>query len=103
MTDDDLRAELDRLRQPGVEGYEDGMYLDNANPPKGPNVTTGIGYLLHDVDAALALPWLRRADGGMATADEVRADWERVTSMRGGLPATRYRGPLVLSAEAIEA
>jgi hypothetical protein len=103
LTDDDLCAELNRLRQPGVEGYEDFMYLDNAKPPKGPNVTTGIGYLLHDVDAALDLPWLRRADGGSATDGEVRKDWDRVTSMPGGLMATRYRGPLMLSPEAIEA
>lgn len=103
MTDDDLRAELDRLAQPGVEGNEPFMYLDSAKPPRGPNVTTGIGFLLHSVDAALALPWHHAADGLRASAAEVQAEWARVTAMPGGLQATAYRGPLRLSPADIEA
>jgi hypothetical protein len=102
MTDDDLRAELDRLSQPGVEGSEPFMYLDNAKPPKGPNVTTGVGFLLASDTAAKELPW-QHADGTLATPAEVSAEFFRVSSMRGGLPATRYRGPLSISPETIEA
>ena len=103
MTDDDLRAELTRLGQPGVEGCEPFMYLDNAKPPKGPKVTTGIGFMLPDVDAAVRLPWHHVADGLRASPAEVKAEFFRVSSMRAGLLATRYRGPLALSPEDIEA
>jgi hypothetical protein len=96
MTDEDLRAELERLRP--FEGDEPWLYLD-ANGL----VTTGIGYLLRDVDAALKLPWHHNADGLRATPVEVREDWARVTAMPKGLRAEAYKGSLRLSPEAIEA
>jgi hypothetical protein len=98
LTDADLRAQLDRLRP-----FEDDvpwMYLDGA---KTPNVTTGVGFLVFDVDTALALPWQHGVSGGPAAPDEIRAEFFRVLSMRGGLQASAYKGSLRLSPAAIEA
>jgi hypothetical protein len=96
MTDDDLRAELDRLRDPNVEGDVPHMYLDDAKPPHGPNVTTGIGFLLASLTDAHALPWVHGVDHSPASAGEVAREYLRVNNMPGGLPAGRYKGPLVL-------
>ena len=98
MTDDDLKAELTRLEP--FEGREPFMYLDNADPP---NVTTGVGFLLASDDAACALPWHHASDGLPATPDEVRADFHRVQSMRGGMMAAAYRGNLRLAPADIDA
>ena len=102
MTDDDLKAELDRLSQSGVEGSEPFMYLDSAKAPHGPNVTCGVGFLLSSITAAQALPWHHLSDGLLASPDEVAAEFMRVASMPGGMSATRYKGTLALSPEDIE-
>jgi hypothetical protein len=98
LTDNDLRAQLDRLRP--FEGDVPYMYLDNA---KTPNVTTGVGFLLFDVDSAVALPWVHGVSGHPAAPDEIRAEFFRVLSMRGGLQAAAYKGSLRLTPAAIEA
>ena len=98
LTDDDLKDELDRLRP--FEATVPFMYLDNADPP---NVTTGVGFLLESDDAACALPWHHASDGLPATPDEVRADFYRVWSMRGGMMANAYKGSLRLLPADIDA
>jgi hypothetical protein len=102
MTDDDLKAELYRLSQPGIEGDEPFMYLDSAHPPHGPNVTCGVGFLLGSITAAQELPWHHTSDGLLASPTEVADEFLRVSSMLGGMQAARYKGPLALSPEAIE-
>ena len=98
MTDDDLKAELDRLEP--FEGRVPWMYLDNADRP---NVTCGVGFLLASADAACALPWHHADDGLAAAPDEVRADFHRVASMRGGLRADAYKGNLRIAPADIDA
>lgn len=80
------------------EGYEAHLYLDAEGLP-----TTGRGYLVRTLDAMLRLPWLCD-DGERASDEQVRAEWERVTSMPPALLASAYRvdGALHLSAEAID-
>jgi len=92
MTDDELKAELDRLEP--FEGRTGFMYLDNAEHP---NVTCGVGFLLASVDDACRLPWHHLDDGLPATRDEIVADFLRVQGMRGGMRADAYKGGLRLS------
>lgn len=54
------------------EGRLHYMYLDAL-------VTTGVGNLIDSVAAAQALPW-QVGDGPVATADQVRTEWEMVKS-----------------------
>ena len=98
LNEDELRAELDRL-QP-FEGRVAWMYQDSATPP---NVTTGVGCLLHDVDAACALRWHHLEDGLQASRDEIAQDFFRVKAMPGGLMAAAYKGPLRLADVDIDA
>jgi GH24 family phage-related lysozyme (muramidase) len=55
------------------EGAHRFMYVDTRG-----YVTTGIGHLLKNADAALALPWQHKATGRLATGAEVRAVFGRV-------------------------
>lgn len=52
-------------------------------------VTTGIGNLIDPINLALELPW-RRANGSLATDDEIRDEWERVKDMDKGMLASKY-------------
>ena len=103
MTDDDLRAELVRLGDPNIEGRVPYMYLDNARPPNGPNVTCGVGFLIASVTDAQALPWVRGSDALPASPRQIADEFIRVKSMLGGLAARKYKGPLVLMSSAIDA
>ena len=96
MTDEDLKAELTRLEP--FEGRVPWPYLDARGL-----VTTGVGYLLHDVDAMLAMPWHHLDDGLPATPDEVRAEYFRVQAMPAGLGANHYKGALRLLPADIDA
>lgn len=42
-------------------------------------ITTGVGNLIDPIQAALSLPW-RHADGGLASVDQIRADWNSLKS-----------------------
>jgi hypothetical protein len=79
----DLLSELERW-----ESRKNYLYLDTATPP---NVTTGIGCLLRDSAAAMALPWVVAPAGRPATRAEIAADFARVREMRGGMPAHLYQ------------
>ena len=98
LTDDDLKAELDRLRP--FEGRVPFLYLDDATRP---NVTCGVGYLIASVAEACRLPWHHASDGLPASQAEVEADFLRVQSMRGGLRADAYKGSLRLAQADIDA
>ncbi len=65
-------------------------------------ITTGVGNLVDPMDRALGLPW-QREDGGLATQDEIRADWQRVKALAPAMVASKYNAPgaLHLSQDAI--
>ena len=92
MTDEDLKPVLDELQV--YEGRVPHMYLDTAEAP---NVTVGVGCLIHNVDAALKLPFHHSGDGVRAAPDEISHDYFRVRAMPGGLLAQKYKGDLRLS------
>ena len=71
------------------------MYVDWRG-----EVRTGIGLVLRDARAALALPWRHRRTGSPATAAEVRAAFEQVRAQRAGhvAPAHQRASDLVLPA-----
>ena len=98
MTDDDLKAELDRLAP--FEGRVPWLYLDNDTRP---NVTVGVGYLIASVDDACKLPFVHAIDWYPASKSEIAADFMRVRSMRGGLIANAYKGGLRLPEPDIDA
>lgn len=77
------------------EGYRREMYVDWRG-----DVRTGIGLVLRDARAALALPWRHRTTGVPATAAEVRAAFEQVRAQRAGhaAPAHQRASDLVLPA-----
>jgi len=68
------------------EGCTQHMYVDTRG-----HVTTGIGHLLPNAEAALALPWRHKATGQPATAAEVRAAFDRVRAQGPGHKALSYR------------
>ncbi len=63
---------------PLTVGFEGG-YIGWLFPDIEGKVSTGFGLLMEPVSIALALPW-RRADGSLASHDEVVADWHAVKS-----------------------
>jgi GH24 family phage-related lysozyme (muramidase) len=67
------------------EGSTRHMYVDTRG-----HVTTGIGHLLRDANAAVALPWLHRSTGAPAMPEEIRAVFERVAAQPPGQHASRY-------------
>ena len=77
------------------EGYRREMYVDWRG-----DVRTGIGLVLQDARAALALPWRHRTTGFPATAAEVRAAFEQARAQRAGhvAPAHQRASDLVLPA-----
>jgi len=68
------------------EGCCQNMYVDTRG-----HVTTGIGHLLPNAEAALALPWRHKATGQPAPAAEVRAAFDRVRAQGPGHKALSYR------------
>jgi hypothetical protein len=72
--------------QTPLEGCVDHLYLDTHRPPI---PTTAIGCIVPTLASMLALPWLH--GGGLAASPAAtEAEWSRVTSMPGGLVASRY-------------
>jgi hypothetical protein len=43
-------------------------------------ITTGMGNLIDPISAALALKW-RHADGGLASSDQIAADWRQIKAL----------------------
>lgn len=82
------------------------MYLDNAKPPHGPNVTVGLGMALFTVKQAQALrlpsglsAFVNIATGQPADPIEIQADFLRVQTMGGGHNANWYRATRGLSVQ----
>jgi GH24 family phage-related lysozyme (muramidase) len=75
------------------------MYVDTRG-----HVTTGVGHLLRDADAAATLPWFHRATGRAATGEEIRAAFRDVAAMGAGHKAGFYQhaSDLVLSQAKLE-
>jgi GH24 family phage-related lysozyme (muramidase) len=85
------------------EGRIPWMYLDSKG-----NATVGVGQLLANVQAALALPFLAGSIGGTmvpATEVQVRDNWSRIMSIGKGRTAKGYdwNGAVVLAEEEIDA
>ncbi len=100
MTEQQLAELVENLRR--FEGASPWMYLDTHTPPL---VTVGIGVMLPDVGAAVALPFERMDMARPANEDEVSQAFARVLSMRGGLGLSAYRlsPPIELSPEEVTA
>lgn len=83
------------------EGCERSFYRCVAN-----RVTIGDGCIAEPIELALAMP-LRRADGQLATPEEIRAEWEKIKRAPGldqqGAWGARKLATLHLEDEAIEA
>ncbi|WP_213805919.1 hypothetical protein [Granulicella sp. dw_53] len=79
-----LEQSLTKLKH--FEGSVPWMYRDTVG-----KVTVGVGLMLPNVEAALALPFT--LSGRAATAAEIRADFARVTAMVEGKTAAYYRIP----------
>ncbi|MEZ5887850.1 MAG: phage minor head protein [Paracoccaceae bacterium] len=65
----------------GIEDWEDSvdhMYLDTND-----NVTVGIGTLLPDAESAAALAFRDRASGDLASAEDIRAEFDIIDAMDG--------------------
>lgn len=83
MTDAQLIANLETW-----EGKIPWLYRDNA---KAGNVTVGVGVMLPNLAAAQALPFMNVSEGRIATGDEIRADFERVSRLRPAMRAPAYK------------
>jgi GH24 family phage-related lysozyme (muramidase) len=68
------------------EGKISHMYLDTKGL-----VTVGVGKMLPDTAAAQELDFVRRADGGAASADEIAADFNAVSAQAAGRLAATYK------------
>lgn len=97
MTDEETRIVLDCISH--WEGRVPWPYLDNAEHP---NVTIGVGCLVASVDDLRALPLRRYTDNGLATPEELGAEFCRLRTMPGGQRAAAYRGAYYLPEEAID-
>jgi hypothetical protein len=71
---------------PRWEGNVPYLYLDSDDPA---NPTTGNGYLVPTLETCQTLAWLT-ADGSAATADQIAAEWARVTALPGKRLASFY-------------
>ena len=84
------------------EGVIAWMYLDIKGL-----VTCGIGNLIDPMDAALPLPWQRKADGRPASQAEIMAEWQRIKAQtdlaRRGAQAAKAVATLELSDAMIDA
>ncbi len=68
------------------EGSISHMYLDTVG-----KVTVGVGNMLPDADAAVALTFISRTTGQAASADDIRAEFETIQNQKPGLVAQSYR------------
>ena len=68
------------------EGRISHMYLDTVA-----KVTVGVGKMLPDANAALALGFVRRDSGAKATPAEIKADFAAVAAQPKGLLAGSYK------------
>jgi GH24 family phage-related lysozyme (muramidase) len=93
----DIRALCRELTR--WEGSCRHMYVDTRG-----YVTTGVGNLLRDANAAAALPWVHRATGKPASAEEIRAAFRDVATLGAGHKAGFYEraSDLVLPQAKIE-
>jgi GH24 family phage-related lysozyme (muramidase) len=100
LTDAQLAQLVINLRR--FEGACPWMYLDTANPPC---VTVGIGVMLPDVGAAVALPFERADLGRPATEAEIFIAYGTVRGMRGGFGVSAYKlePPIELPPEEVTA
>ena len=91
-----LEQSLEKIKE--FEGSIPWMYLDTVG-----KVTVGVGLMLSNASAALALPFA--ASGGPATLDAIGREFSRVSAMKKGQLARFYLGKenLQLSADAIDA
>lgn len=87
MTEAQLAQLVINLRK--FEGAVPWMYRDNA--PAG-NITVGIGVMLPDASAAVALPFVNLSTGQAATASQVSEAFARVKAMEPGHAASYYKG-----------
>jgi GH24 family phage-related lysozyme (muramidase) len=77
---------------PGFEGEVQYMYLDGVG-----KVTVGIGHMIPDVASAQSIPFVSRASGAAASAEEIETDFEAVAAaIKGQLPPA-YQGVTSLS------
>lgn len=83
------------------EGNVPYLYLDTDTPP---NPTTGVGFELASLGDSQRLAWLM-PDGSAASAEEIAADWARVTAMPGSCVCTHYKCAtgLTLAPETVDA
>lgn len=91
MTDDEQKQALLDLAH--FEGNKTYLYRDSGKDADGNlvgNATIGIGCLIHDEDAACALPFLT-ATVTPATEDQIRAEYRRVMAMPPARLARTYR------------
>jgi hypothetical protein len=72
-----------------LEGRKPFAYLDTHEPPI---VTVGVGCAIFTREDFRLLPWVR-PDNVYATVPEIDREWERVTSMPGGMVAEHYESP----------
>lgn len=79
-----VRAAWHQFSEP-FEGRVPHMYCDVLGL-----VTCGVGNLIDPIEAALVLPW-RRADGTLASAAEVRMEWNNVKSQKEYLRKRHYK------------
>ncbi len=77
----DIQADTTRW-----EGRISHMYLDTVA-----KVTVGVGKMLPDATAALALGFVRRDSGAKATADEIKRDYLAVAAQPKGQLAGSYK------------
>jgi GH24 family phage-related lysozyme (muramidase) len=68
------------------EGRFSYMYLDTVGC-----VTVGVGKMLPDAAAARKLPFVVRATGSAATADDIASDFASVKKQTAGLLASKYK------------
>ena len=78
---DEIVRDFDRF-----EGRIGHLYLDTRGL-----VTVGVGKMLRNEAAALALPFVRRADGLRASPQEIVADYRTVLAQPMGKLAASYR------------
>lgn len=74
----------------GFEGTVPWMYLDTRG-----NVTAGIGLLLANAKAAIALPWWSPGLSRPATESEVSSEFVRVSSLKPGFGPNAYRNDVL--------
>lgn len=87
LTWEDIKADFKRW-----EALVTHMYLDTRG-----NLTVGVGNLLADVSAAQKLAFVRRKDGAKATAEEIKADFNKIIEQDyGNYKASWYRDKTAL-------